>query len=370
MPRVVIAHDFTEAFGGAERVVAEIANAFPEAPVWSIIGRSEVARQMGVDGRASTVLPEWEPALEHYRILAPLYPALVRARRLPACDVLITSSYAFAHGFRTRNDAPQICFCHSPLRFAWSMTAAYKQTWAGRNRGSRAFEALASVMRAIDRRAARNVTRYIASSHFVAGQIERFYGRRADVLWPPVDCRRFRPSSETHEGYFLFCGRLVEPYKRAALAIEAFRALPHRLVIAGDGPALGHLRQIAGSNVEFTGYLKEADLIPLMQRCAALVFPSRDDFGLTPVEVMACGRPVIAYAGGGALETVVPGRTGELFERQDSDSLRSAISAFDPDAYDTHEIRSHAESWDTDRFAVELGRIVDEVSDAYATAPA
>jgi hypothetical protein len=173
-PRVVIAHDFTEAFGGAERVVAEMAKLYPEAPVWSILGRSEVACQMGVSGRSSTLLPEWSPALRNYRLLAPLYPALVRSRRLPACDVLVTSSYAFAHGFRTRNDAPQVCFCHSPLRFAWSMTASYKETWTGRATGSPAFEALAASMRAVDRRTARRVSRYIASSQFVADQIERF----------------------------------------------------------------------------------------------------------------------------------------------------------------------------------------------------
>ena len=356
---MAIAHDFAETFGGAERVVGILAEAFPQANVHFILARPEIADRMGLANRYTTSLPASPPLLRHYRALAPLYPLLVRAQRLPEADVLISSSYAFAHGFRTVNDAPRLCYCHSPLRFAWTMTEEY-----GRQRGrGLALKALSRPMRAADRTAAAGVARYVANSQWVADQIERFYGRSAEVLHPPVDTNLFRPApSEGHDGYFLFCGRLVEPYKRPTLAVEAFRTLPHRLIVAGDGPELGRLRKLASPNVEFVGRLEDRELIPLMQRCAAALFPSRDDFGMTPVEVMACGRPVLAYAAGGALETVAPGRTGELFDRQDVACVRKAVQSFDPDRYDESGIRTHAKAWGIDHFTSRIRGMVQDVS--------
>jgi glycosyltransferase involved in cell wall biosynthesis len=368
-PDVLIAHDFAETYGGAERIAATMAEALPTAPFWAILGRPSVAERMGVADRFSTVLPSRPALLRSYRALAPLYPSLVKHRRLPAADVLLTSSYAFAHGFATRNDAPQVCYCYSPLRFAWSMTDAYGRTLGGQLT-RHALQAFAAFMRRADRKAAKRVTTYIAESHFVAEQIRRAYGVEADVVWPPVDCARFTPSAQDgHDDYFLFCGRLIEPYKRPFMAIEAFRSLPHRLVVAGDGPALPELREVAPPNVEFVGHLDDADLVPMMQRCAAAVFPSRDDFGLIPVEVMACGRPVVAFAGGGALETVVPGKTGALFAEQTAPAMAAAISAFDPDAYDAGVIRTHAEQWDVPRFQAAILAAVEDAA-AGVTAPA
>jgi glycosyltransferase involved in cell wall biosynthesis len=361
-PTVVIAHDFTEMYGGAERIVAAIADALPGAPFWSILGRRSVAERMGVGDRARTVLPERPWLLRNYRRLAPIYPAVVRARRLPDADVLLTSSYAFAHGFRTRNAAPQVCYCYSPLRFAWSMTSGYEGRWAGDRVTGAAFRGLAGVMRAADRRAAARVTTYVAESQHIADQLARFYGREAEVVHPPVDCERFKPNGEARGDYYLFCGRLVEPYKRPGIVVDAFRGLPERLVIAGDGPAYAELKSRAGANVEFVGHLDDDELVPLMQGCAATVFPSVDDFGLIPVESMACGRPVIAFAGGGALETVEPGATGVLFERQSAEALREAIQGFDPDAYDPSAIRKHAERWSLPRFQRRIVEIVERTA--------
>ena len=355
-PRVVIAHDFAEAFGGAERVVARIASLFPDAPVWAILGRREVARKMEVEDRFFTLLPERHRLLRHYRALTPVYPALVASHRLPAADVLVTSSYAFAHGFRTRNHAPQLCYCHSPLRFAWSMTEEYAALMRGGRAGAAALSGLALGMRLIDRRASRQVARYLANSRFVAHQLGTLLNRQATVVPPPVDCDLFRPRG-VPDDYYLLCGRLIA-YKRPELAVEAFRGLSRRLVVAGEGPALAQLRRMASPNVEFTGPLEDQDLVSLMQRCAGAIFPGRDDAGLLPVEVMACGRPVLAFGSGGALETVVPGLTGEFFDRQDPECLRSAIRSFDPDAYDSAEIRTHAERWETKRFDAELSAAV------------
>lgn len=347
--RVTIAHDFIWGYAGSERVLHAIADLYPQAPVWTILGERAVARRMGVEGRFHSVLPDSARLLRHYRALTPLYPLIVR-RRLPAADVLVTSSFAFATGFRTENDAPQLCYCHTPLRFAWSMTEEYGSQLPGGAASSRLLRLLAASMRPGDLKRAAGVTRFVASSSYVASQIQRFYGRDSTVIPPPVDLARFRPSEEPRGDYYLYCSRLVEPYKRPSIVVEAFRRLGLRLIMAGDGPAAAQLRRDAPPNIEFVGELDDAELIPLMQRCAALVFPSRDDFGMLPIEVMACGRPVLAYAAGGALETVLPGQTGELFHEQSAEAIVDAVGSFDPDAYDPAAATRHARGFGREHF--------------------
>ena len=351
--KVVVAHDFAETYGGAERIIAAALAVLPDAELWTIAGRESVAGRMGVPPeRFHSLLGEGGITMRHYRKLAPIYPTLARRRALPEADVLLTSSYAFAHGFRTRNRAPQVCYCYSPLRFLWSMTEDYERRVAPGPVRRAAFRAVVAAMRRSDRRSAERVDTYVSESRHVADVVRRAYGRDSEVVYPPVDCDLFRPDpAGGHDGYHLFCGRLVEPYKKPGIVVEAFRSLPgERLVIAGDGPAYAELKRNAGPNVEFIGHLDDADLVPLMQRCAVTVFPSVDDFGLIPVEVMACGRPVLAFAGGGALETVAAGRTGEFFGEQSAATLVDALRAFDPEGYDPAAIRAHAEAWETPRF--------------------
>jgi glycosyltransferase involved in cell wall biosynthesis len=352
--RVLITHDFMETYGGAERVTAEMAIAFPQAPVVAILGRREVAARMGVEDRFRSLMPPRGALLRHYRYLTPVLGAYADRVRLPEADVVLSSSYAFAHRLRAANDAPRVCYCHSALRFAWSMTESYKEERAGNPLAGRAFEALAAAMRRSDRRSAQPIHEYMTQSPFTAEQIEDFYGRRAAVIGAPVDCDLFHPSTRPPEDYYLFCGRLIEPYKQVGIAIEAFRRTGQRLVVAGGGPDFERLSASAPPNVEFLGHVADDRLVPLMQRCQALVFPSRDDFGLIPVEAMACGRPVLAYAGGGSLYTSLPGTTGELFAEQTADSVEAAVRAFDPSAYEPAKIREHALQWDSSRFRERL----------------
>lgn len=355
-PRATIAHDFIWGYAGSERVLEAIAHMHPEAPVWAILGKRSVAERMGVGSRFHTVLPDSEALLRRYRLLTPIYPAIVRARRLPAADVLVTSSFAFATGFRTANDAPQLCYCHTPMRFAWSMREAYAAELPGGRVSDRLYPLLADPMRRVDRKRAGDVTRFVASSNWVAEQIERFYGRRARVIRPAVDTDVFRPGdSPGHDDYFLFCGRLVEPYKRPTAVVEAFRRNGLPLVMAGDGPSRRELEASAPANVRFTGELTDAELVPLMQRAAALIFPSRDDFGLLPVEVMACGRPVLALGAGGALETVRPGETGEFFAEPTPEAIADAVASFDPGSFDPGRCRARGEEFGLPRFREALG---------------
>lgn len=349
-PDVVIAHDFAELYGGAERLIQEVATEFPRAPFYAILGRPEVAERMGVAERFHTLYPSPGVLLRHYRLAAPLYPSLVRHRRLPAADVLVTSSYAYIHGVRTANDAPQLCYCHSALRHAWSQSGAYSEELPGGVLTQRAFPAFAAMMRRADRRAARRVTRYVTQSPFTAEQLARFYGVEAQVVPPPIDTDLFHPGGELGDS-FLFAGRLVEAYKKPSLVVKAFNELPDlKLRIAGTGPARAALEEIAGPNVTFLGHLDNEQLVAEMQSCLALVFPSIDDFGLVPVEVAACGRPTLAFAGGGALHTVAEGLSGTFFEEQSVDAIVSALRAFDPAAYDPARIREHAMAWDRHKF--------------------
>lgn len=360
-PKVVITHDFMEIYGGAERVTAEMARAFPEAPVVAILGRRSIAERMGVADRFRSILPARPQLLRHYRLLAPAFGALSDAYRLPEADVVLSSSYAFAHRLRARGGAPRVCYCHSPLRFAWSMTEGYREERARNGVSRRTFELFAAAMRVSDRRSAQPIHEYLTQSPFTAEQIEQFYGRSAAAIGAPVDCELFHPGDGSAGDYYLFCGRLIEPYKQVGIAIEAFRRTGGRLVVAGAGPDLERLSAIAPPNVEFLGHVDDDRLVPLMQRCRALIFPSRDDFGLIPVEAMACGRPVLAFAGGGSLYTSLPGVTGELFEAQTADCLERAVRGFDPDAYDPERIRGHALQWDSARFRE---RLVEHVAAA------
>ena len=361
--RVVIAHDFMETYGDAERVTEQMALAFPDAPVVAILGREDVARRMGVAERFRSLLPERPTLLRHYRLLTPAFPARADRRRLPEADVVLSSSYAFAHRLRPRGGATRVCYCHSPLRFAWTMTDRYQEEWGGGPASKRAFELLARALRTSDRAAAADIDTWLTHSPNVAEQIERFYGRQAEVIGAPVDCDRFRPSAAGPGDYFLFVGRLVEPYKRARVLLDAFRTLrEQRLVIAGDGPALDELRAGAPPNVTFTGHLDDDALVEAMQGCRATLFPSRDDFGLVPVEVMACGRPVVAFAGGGARHTVVPGLSGTLVRAQTADAFARAVRRFRDDVWDPVRIRDHALRWDAPVFRRRLVEAVQRAS--------
>ena len=350
MPSVVVTHDFMETYGGAERVTQEIAAAFPDAPVVALLGRREVARRMRVEDRFHSVLPPRPRLLRHYRLLAPAWGMIADRARLPAADVVVSSSYAYAHRMIPAGAVANVCYCHSPLRFAWSMTEGYRDRWTSTGVAASAFDAMAAGARRADRAAAQRVHTYLTQSPFTAEQIERFYGRRADVIGAPIDCDTFRPAAVAPEDYFVLVGRLVEPYKRVGIAIEAFRRLGRRLLIAGDGPAMRELKEMAPPNVEFLGLLEDEPLAELMGRSLAAIFPSRDDFGLVPVEVMACGRPVLAYNDGGARYTVRAGVTGEFFDAQLPESIVAAVEAFDPSAYDPMAIREHALQWDRSAF--------------------
>ncbi|WP_271629028.1 glycosyltransferase [Caldicellulosiruptor sp. DIB 104C] len=278
-------------------------------------------------------------------------------------DLVISSSSAFAKGVITSPNSVHICYCHTPPRYLWDLTHEYLKDYNLIIR--RYLERNFHYLRIWDTIAANRVDYFVANSNYVANRIKKFYKRDCKVIYPPVDTEYFTPAKDKNiEDYYLIVSRLV-PYKRVDLAVEAFNQLSKRLVIVGDGPEYKKLKSIAKSNIEFLGYQPDKTVRDLYQRCKALIFPGVEDFGIVPVEVQACGRPVIALKKGGAVETVEEGKTGVFFEKQDVESLKEAVYKFEQDIerFDKDYIRSHAEKFSAERFRMEFKDFILKVTE-------
>jgi len=271
----------------------------------------------------------------------------VRSLDLSRYDLVISSSSGYAKGVRTSRDAIHVCYCHTPMRWAWNFATYSAQETASTARRL----LLPPMMRALrkwDERASHYPDHFVANSKTVAARIQRAYGRTAEVIHPPIDVNRFRPSPE-QEDYYLVLARLIS-YKRIDLAIEACSTLGRRLLIIGDGPDRARLMTKAGPTVEFLNHLSDAQVEHYASRCRALIFPGEEDFGMAPLELAAAGRPTIAYRAGGAVETIVEGVTGVFFDRQQPSELAEAIEQFEGQAWQPEVLRSHAESFGVDVF--------------------
>lgn len=350
-----IVHDFCHQYGGAERVTETVARRLlPDAPVIFLGGSREVARRMGVLDRCRFLLPPSLVRAASYRQMAPLYvPWLARMR--PLRGNVLASSYAFAHHLRCTGR--EVVLCHSPLRQIWSGFSDYRN--GSRAGGGPALAAVAPLLRRLDRRAARHADVYLATSREVSRRVWQYYGIEAAALVPPaVDTALFRPRSAAGGDYFLWAGRMVEPYKRLGIVLEAFRDLDDMLVVAGSGRDERRLRAEAPPNAVFVGERTPAELADLYRAARAVIFPSTDDFGIVPVESMACGTPVIAHRSGGALDTVVDGTTGVLFDAQTAGGVRGAVERFRGISWDPAAIAAHAATFGEERFVERLERAI------------
>jgi glycosyltransferase involved in cell wall biosynthesis len=270
-------------------------------------------------------------------------------------DVVISSSFNFAHHVLTGPQTRHICYCHSPARFLWDYSAYAEREGFGRGKRF-VVESLLPVMRSLDLSAASGVDAWISTSGIVRDRIRKFYRRRSQVIPPPVDMSAFQPAA-SHDNYYLLLMRLVG-WKRADIVIEACNQLGLKLVVAGDGRELSNLKAIAGPTISFAGRVEGVEKANLFARCAAFILPALEDFGITPLEAMASGRPVIALGAGGALDTVKPGVTGEFFYSQTVESLVSVLRSFDPTRYDPETIEAEARKYDSAHFR---RRILDVV---------
>jgi glycosyltransferase involved in cell wall biosynthesis len=361
--KVAITTDWLNSFGGAERVLVELHGMFPEAPIYtSVYDPSGLPDFMqGWDVRTS-FLQRVPFARRRHQWFLPLMPMAFESFDLREYDLVITTNSACAKGVITRPDAVNICYCYTPCRYVWDLYHEYFTRPLVRAVAT----PFTHWLRVWDRISADRVDRFVAISQEVSRRIATHYRRGSEVIYPPVDVDRFQPNGLGPEDFYLVASRLVG-YKRVDLAIAACERLGRRLVIVGDGSERRRLEKRAGPMVEFRGSVTDDELADLYARCRALVFPGYEDFGIVPVEVQAAGRPVIAYGRGGALETVIDGRTGVLFGEQTPDSVARAILRLENLASDPDACRQNAERFDAAEFRA---RIVASVESAVSAADA
>jgi glycosyltransferase involved in cell wall biosynthesis len=353
MPRLALVHDYLLVMRGAERTFAAMADAWPEAPIVTLL-YDEAGTEGRFAGRSITTsgLQRLPVHQSNFRALLPVFPTAIRRLDLTGFDCVVSSSGAFAHGIDPPPGAKHVCYCHSPLRYAWhEREVAFAEVSPALRP---VLELVLRRQRNFDRRAAQAVDRYVANGEITRQRIQRFWGRDADILHPPVDVERFR-IGEPGE-HVLFVGELVR-HKRPEVAIEAAAAAGRRIKVVGGGPELARLRARFSGHAEFLGRVGDRELAELYAGAAALVVPNVEEFGIASVEAQAAGRPVIAVDAGGARETVVPGRTGLLVPNGDPSALARALRE-DLDRFDPHEIRAHASRFSRARFQAGLREIV------------
>lgn len=356
--KVALVHDHLMQDGGAEKVLLALQETFPEAPTYTLLyAPDRVAPEFRVRDIRTSFLQRMPLGLRRYQWFLPLMPAATESHDLSGFDVVLSSSSAFAKGVLTRPGTVHVCYCHTPTRYLWSDTHSYVQELQANPAVKRLLPMMLSRLRIWDRMAADRVDRFIANSLTVADRIRKYYGRDSDVIHPPVETGKFSVA-EVPGNYWLAGGRLVS-YKRFDLVIRAFNDLGLPLKIFGDGPLYKELRSMARPNVEFVGKVGDADKAALYRKALAFLHPQEEDFGITAIEAMASGRPVIAYRKGGAVETVVAGVTGDFFDGQSWEDVRDAVIRLDPADFDPFAIRAHALRYDVGAFKERIAAYVD-----------
>jgi len=364
--KLAIVCSWLNQYGGAERVLEVVHDMYPQAPVYTSIYRPSKlpARYRTLDIRPS-FLDRVPLARRWPQLFLGWFPLAFESLDLRGYDVVFSLTSAFAHGVLTPAETRHVCYCLTPTRFIWNYHSYIEREGVGRL-ARLALPPLLHRLRQWDRLAADRVDHFIAISREVQRRIRKCYHRESTIIYPPVETGRFHPATG-HDDYFLVIGRLI-PYKRIDLAVRAFNELGLPLKIAGEGRDRAALQALARPNIEFLGWVGDDELQELLSRAGAFIFPGLEDFGIAPLEAMAAGRPVIAYAGGGALDTVEPGVTGEFFTELTSESLADAVRNFDPARYDATIIRRHAEQFDRAVFQRELRNFVEERFTAHRSA--
>lgn len=351
-PRVAIVHDWLPLYGGAERVLEQIIKVYPDADLFSIVDFIPPNERGFLQYKTvkTSFIQKLPWAKKRYRSYLPLMPFAIEQFDLSEYDLVISSSYAVAKGIITGPDQLHICYCHSPMRYAWDLQGQYLKE-GGLNRGVAGIIArvLLHYIRLWDMRTSQGVDHFLANSAFVARRIRKIYAREARVIHPPVDTESFSLLREK-EDFYVTVSRMV-PYKRMRLVVEAFSAMPDKqLVVIGDGPDMPNIKKVAGPNVTLLGRQPANVVIEYMRRAKAFVFAAQDDFGIVPVEAQACGTPVIAFGKGGATETVLHGETGCFFEEQTIAGVQDGVREFEEMEFDPEIVRRNAERFSAERF--------------------
>jgi glycosyltransferase involved in cell wall biosynthesis len=358
--RVAIAHEWLVRYAGSERCVLEMLEEFPDAQLLTtIVSSDDVPAPLR---RAEPSLLQHLPriARRRHEWLLPAMPAAWRLRpAVSGVDIVISSSHACAKAVRVEDGIPHLCYCHTPMRYAWDFSAEAARFPRPLRRPAQLGVAF---FRRWDRRRARDVTRFVANSRAVRDRIRRYYGREADVIHPPVDTDFFTPEGPRGEE-FLYVGRLVS-YKRPDVAVDAFAGLPYRLVVVGRGDLERRLRERATPNVTFVEEVESTELRRLYRSARAVIVPAEEDFGISTAEAQACGTPALALAAGGSLDIVEDGVTGWLVEDQSAHAFRGMIERAAREELDPGGIRVRAERFSRERFRSELRAVVRDLVSA------
>ena len=346
---LVLAHDYLIQMGGAERVVAAMVRKHPKAPLYtSALNRETLLPEF----KSATLRPSWMqrlPAIEtRFKMYFPLYPAAFRSFSEIHARSLWVSASTFAKCIRFSPQTASVLYCHNPTRFLWQAGEEYVNLEVRIPLASVGVRALVPWLRRVDVEAARRFDVILANSEAVRKRIQSIYLRDATVIHPPVQLDRFI-LTPTHDGYYIIVSRLVA-YKAIDRAVIACTRKGRRLKVIGEGPDRARLEGLAGPTVSFLGWKSDAEVQELVQRARGLIFPAEEDFGIAPVEAQACGKPVIAYARGGALETVIEGKTGCFFHERTDEALQSALDRAETISWDAGEIRQNAERFSESRF--------------------
>jgi glycosyltransferase involved in cell wall biosynthesis len=356
--RVAIVHDWLNQKGGAEVVLEALVEMYPQAPIHTSMYWPQAMPQEYRSWDIRTSFMNRLPFVKRYhQPFLPLYPLAFESFDFTGYDLVISNKSGFCHGVITPHDTLHICYCLTPTRFLWNYHE-YVQREGVRRLARLLLPLFLNYLRVWDRAAADRVDHFIAISQAVQRRIAKYYRRDSIVIQPPVDTSRYAPS-DSHDDYFLIVSRLI-PYKRIDLAVRAFNELGLPLLIIGDGRDRDSLRALARSNVQFLGHIPDEKVGDYLAHCRAFIFPGQEDFGIAPVEAQAAGRPVIAYAAGGALDTVREGVTGAFFYDQTPEALIEVIKGFDEASYDPAVIRRHAEQFDKRVFKELLSAFIEE----------
>ncbi len=359
--RIAFVHDWLTNLAGAEQVLLAMHELYPKAPIYTSVYRPEKFPRLKNTKIISSFLQKIPFAKSKHQMFPHLRPLAFENFDLSKYDIVISDSHAEAKGVITKPGTLHICYCHTPIRYYWSDYHEYiKNPRYGilNPLVKLVMPYLINYLRIWDRAAADRVDYFIANSQFVANRIKKYYGWKAEVIYPPVNVSKFKPAKKIKDYYFAF-GRLI-PYKKFDLIVKAFNDLGLPLKIAGIGSELKKLKKMAKKNIEFLGYVSDEELATLYAEAKAFIFPTEEDFGITPVEAMASGRPVIAYNRGGARETVKPGISGVFFTEQTPQCLINAIRKFNPNVFNPNKIRQYSLQFDKKIFQQKIKKFIEE----------
>lgn len=360
--RVAIVHYWFVGMRGGEKVVEALLDIFPQADIYChVFDRSAVSKKIADRFKGITFINRLPWARKKYQSYLPLMPMALEGLDLRDYDLVISSESGPAKGIIVAPEATHVCYCHSPMRYVWDMYHDYRETAGLLTRWL--MPPVMHYLRIWDVTTAARVDHFICNSRYVASRVRRYYHRESSVVHPPVAVEDFAISEEIGD-YYLFVGQLVD-YKRADLAVAAFNENGRPLKVVGDGMQMKRLKSLARPNVELVGKVDPATLKDLYSHAKALIFPGIEDFGIVPLEAMASGRPVIAFARGGALETVVEGKTGVLFYEQTPRALNEAVARFErfPDSFDPVSLREHARLFDHACFRRHMTELIGRISE-------